>query len=116
MGVIKRYESNAWRSRVVVHNDTVYLAGQVADDWSGDITQQTRETLANIDRMLALAGSDKSKLLSATIWIKRLSDYDAMNAVWDAWLAPGAAPGRACAVLDMADPDILVEITPIAAL
>lgn len=114
--MIKRLESNARRSRIVVHGETVYLAGQVGNDWSADITQQTRETLANIDKMLAVAGTDKSKILSATIWIKRLSDYDAMNAVWDEWLAEGSAPTRACAVVDMADPGILVEITPIAAL
>lgn len=113
--MITRLESNARRSRVVIHDNTVYLAGQVGDDWSGDITQQTREALANIDKMLALAGTDKSKVLSATIWIKRLSDYDQMNAVWDAWVAPNDTPARACAVTDMADPRILVEITPIAA-
>lgn len=113
--MITRLESNARRSRVVIHNDTVYLAGQVADDWSGDIAQQTREALANIDKMLALAGTDKSKLLSATIWVRRLADYDAMNAVWDGWLAEDATPGRSCAVVEMADPRILVEITPIAA-
>jgi len=113
--MITRLESNARRSRVVIHENTVYLAGQVGDDWSGDIAQQTREALANIDKMLALAGTDKSKVLSATIWIKRLSDYDQMNAVWDAWVPPNDTPARACAVVDMADPRILVEITPIAA-
>jgi len=102
--------------RVVSHNGLVFVGGTTCDDESLDMAGQTREILAKLDSYLAEAGSDKTKLLSATIFIKRLSDYDAMNAVWDAWLAPGAAPGRACAVLDMADPDILVEITPIAAL
>ncbi len=113
--MITRLESNARRSRIVVHDNTVYLAGQVGNDWSGDIRQQTREALANVDKMLALAGTDKSKILSATIWIKRLSDYDGMNAVWDEWLAEGGAPARACAVVDMADPGILVEVMPVAA-
>ena len=107
--VEKRY------SEVVIHNGTVYLAGQLADDYSGDIRQQTRETLANIDRMLAEAGSDKSKILSVTIYLKDMADYAGMNEVYDAWVAEGAAPGRACVEAKLYDPRVLVEMMVVAA-
>ena len=109
--VAKRY------SEVVIHNSTVYLAGQLADDFSGDIRQQTRETLNNIDRMLAEAGSDKSKILSLTIFLKDIAaHYDGLNAEFDAWVADGHAPARACVEAAMYQPDVLVEMTVVAAL
>lgn len=109
--VEKRY------SEVVIHNGTVYLAGQLADDYSGDIRQQTRETLANIDRMLAEAGSDKSRILSVTIYLKDMAaHYDGLNAEYDAWVAEGAAAARACVEAKLYRPDVLVEMMVVAAL
>lgn len=108
--VAKRY------SEVVIHNGTVYLAGQLADDFDGDIREQTRQTLVNIDRMLAEAGSEKSKILSLTIFLKDMADYDGLNAEYDAWVAEGAAPARACVEAKMYRPDVLVEMCVVAAL
>jgi enamine deaminase RidA (YjgF/YER057c/UK114 family) len=113
---IERIEVSKRLSEAVVHHETVYLCGQVADDLKGDIASQTREVLANIDTMLARAGSDKSKLLSATVYLKSIGDYAAMNALWDAWTAPGAAPARTCiGGVALYSPDALVEITVTAA-
>lgn len=113
---IERIEASSRLCEAVVHGDTVYLCGQVADDLKGDIRQQTREVLANIDRMLGRAGSGKSKLLAATVYLKSMDDYGAMNEIWDAWTAPGAAPARTClGGVALFSPDALVEITVIAA-
>ena len=114
---IQRFKIGPRMSQVVVHGDTVYLAGQLADDYSGDIRQQTRETLANIDRMLAEAGSDKSKILSVTIYLKDMdAHYDGLNVEYDAWVAEGAAPARACVEAKMYKPEVLVEMMVVAAL
>ncbi|WP_339906399.1 RidA family protein [Pseudomonas guineae] len=114
---VQRLLTETRHSEVVIHNGTVYLAGQLADDYSGDIVAQTRETLASTDRMLAEAGSDKSKILSVTIFLKDIArDYAGFNQVWDAWVVPGAAPARACVEANMYKPDVLVEITVVAAL
>jgi enamine deaminase RidA (YjgF/YER057c/UK114 family) len=113
---IERIEASKRLAEAVVHGDTVYLCGQVADELNGDIGQQTREVLANIDAMLARAGSDKSKLLTATVYLKSMDDYRAMNEIWDAWTAPGAAPARTCVGgVALFSPDALVEITVSAA-
>ena len=113
---IERIEVSKRLSEAVVHHETVYLCGQVADDLKGDIASQTRELLANIDTMLARTGIDKSKLLSATVYLKSIGDYAAMNALWDAWTAPGAAPARTCiGGVALYSPDALVEITVTAA-
>jgi len=113
---IERIEVNKRLSEAVIHGNTVYLCGQVADDLKGDIAQQTREVLANIDKMLARAGTSKAQLLTATVYLKSISDYKAMNEVWDAWTAPGAAPARTClGGVALFSPDALVEITVIAA-
>lgn len=113
---IKRIEVNKRLSEAVVHADTVYLCGQVADELKADIRVQTREVLANIDKMLARAGTDKSKLLSATVYLKTISDYKAMNELWDAWTAPEAAPARTCiGGIELFSPEALVEITVTAA-
>jgi enamine deaminase RidA (YjgF/YER057c/UK114 family) len=94
----------------------VYLCGQVADDLKADIRQQTREVLANIDKMLARAGTSKANLLTATVYLKSIDDYKAMNEIWDAWTAPGAAPARTClGGVALFSPDALVEITVSAA-
>jgi enamine deaminase RidA (YjgF/YER057c/UK114 family) len=114
---VQRLLTEKRHSEIVIHNGTVYLAGQLADDYGGDIMQQTRETLASTDRMLAEAGSDKSKILSVTIYLKDMArDYAGFNQAWDAWVAPGAAPARACVEAKMYKPDVLVEITVVAAL
>ena len=102
-------------SQIVVHGDTVYLAGQVADDRSADVRGQTRQILDKIDRYLAEAGTDKSKLLSATIWLPDISTFDEMNAVWDGWVAEGSPPARACVEARLAAPELKVEIGVIAA-
>ncbi|HET6518501.1 MAG TPA: RidA family protein, partial [Geminicoccaceae bacterium] len=83
-------------SQIVVHGDTVYLAGQVADDPSADVAGQTRQIVEKIDRYLAEAGTDKGKLLSATVWLSDIKTFNEMNGVWDAWVAPGNPPARAC--------------------
>ena len=114
---VQRLHTESRYSEIVIHNGTVYLAGQLADDYSGDIVQQTRETLANTDRLLAEAGSDKSKILSVTIYLKDMErDYAGLNEVWDAWVAPGAAPARACVEAKMYKPEVLVEMMIVAAL
>ena len=113
---IQRHVTNRRMSRVVVHRGVAYLAGAVAADYSGDITQQTRETLADIEATLAKVGSDKTRLLSAQIWLRDLPrDFDAMNAVWESWLPSGQAPSRATCQAAMADPAVLVEIIATAA-
>lgn len=112
---ITRLDQNARRSRAVIHGDTVYLAGQTADDRSADIAGQTRQVLAKIDEMLAAAGTDKSRLLNVTIWLKSMADFNAMNAVYDAWVVPGQTPARCCGQVELAASDIRVEIMAIAA-
>jgi enamine deaminase RidA (YjgF/YER057c/UK114 family) len=93
---IQRYEVGARMSQAVVHNGTVYLAGQVAQNApGGSISDQTKDICAAIDKLLAQCGSDKSKLLSATIWLNTMDDFAEMNAVWDAWVLPGQTPCRA---------------------
>lgn len=114
---IQRLQTNERMSQVVIHGNTVYTAGQVALDAPGEpVTDQTRDILKRIDNLLAQAGSDKSRLLSATIWISDMSTFGEMNAVWDAWVAPGATPARACVEAKLATPQFTVEIAVIAAL
>ena len=113
---VQRLRTESRYREIVIHNGTVYLAGQLADDYSGNIEQQTRETLANIDLMLAEAGTDKSRILSVTIYLKDMArDYAGLNQVWDAWVAEGAAPARACVEAAMYTPEVLVEMTVVAA-
>ena len=107
---IQRLHTESRYSEIVIHNGTVYLAGQLADDYRGDIRQQTRETLASIDRLLAEAGTDKSKILSVTIYLKDMADYAGMNAEWDAWVVPGQAPSRATVEARLANLAWKVEI------
>jgi enamine deaminase RidA (YjgF/YER057c/UK114 family) len=85
---IERIKVGPRMSQAVIHDDTVYLAGQVADDPSADVADQTRQILAKIDRLLAEASTDKSKLLSANVWLSDISTFDQMNAVWDKWVTP----------------------------
>jgi enamine deaminase RidA (YjgF/YER057c/UK114 family) len=114
---ITRVETGQRMSRIVKHNNTIYLCGQVADDPStSDITQQTRTMLAKVDSLLETAGSDREHILSATVYVKDMAtDFEGMNAVWDAWVPEGHAPARACVQASMARPELLVEISVIAA-
>ena len=111
---IQRIRSGQRMSQGVVHGDTIYLAGQVGAP-GRSVTEQTREILANIEELLVECGSDKSKLLSATIWLADMSDFGAMNAVWDAWVGGRDAPARATGEARLAAPDYKVEIIVIAA-
>ena len=113
---ITRYGAGARMSQAVVHGDTVYLAGQVADDTSEGVAGQTAQILAKIDARLAEAGSDKSKLLSANLWITDMRFFNEMNKVWDAWVSPGNTPCRACVEATLAAPQYQVEIMVTAAL
>ena len=112
---ITRHHGNQRMSQIVIHGDTIYLAGQVAADASADITVQTQQVLQKVDDLLAEAGSDNSKILSAQIWIASMGHFAAMNAVWDAWVPEGSAPARACIEARLASPDLLVEVGVIAA-
>ncbi|NNM72784.1 RidA family protein [Enterovirga aerilata] len=113
---IKRIEVGARMSQAVVHGDTVYLAGQVAQRAPGaSVADQTRDILAKTDELLAAAGTDKSKLLSATIWLTDIGTFNEMNAVWDAWVSPGNTPARACVEAKLAAPQFTVEIAVVAA-
>jgi enamine deaminase RidA (YjgF/YER057c/UK114 family) len=114
---IKRFDVGSRMSQAVVHGNTVYVAGQVARNApNGSVTDQTKDILAIIDRLLAQAGSDKSKLLSANIWLADIASFNEMNAVWDAWVAPGSTPCRACVESRLASPQYNVEIMVTAAL
>ena len=93
----------------------VYLAGQVAEDPNADITAQTRSVLKQIDRLLGEAGSDKTRILSTTIYLADMSDYAAMNAVWDAWVPQGEPPARATVEARLANPAYRVEMQVVAA-
>ncbi|MGB0466718.1 MAG: RidA family protein [Pontibacterium sp.] len=113
---IERIGSNDRMSKIVKHNGTVYLCGQTASDAAWDTAEQTQRCLDNIDALLAEAGSERNKILSVTIYVRDMKDFAAMNAVWDAWVAEGEKPARACVEARMARPDVLVELSVIAAL
>ncbi len=114
MPAITRIESAARMSNAVIHNGTVYLAGQVGNPGES-VTDQTRTILSEIDRLLALAGSDKTRILSAQIWLSDIATFAEMNAVWDAWVAPGHTPTRATGESALATPEYKVEIIVVAA-
>ena len=112
--MIKRVETGQRMSRIVEHNGTIYLCGQVAKDTTADIKGQTTTMLEKVDELLTKANSDREHILSATIYIKDMSLFKDMNAIWDAWVPKGHAPVRACVQAQMAREDILVEISVIA--
>jgi enamine deaminase RidA (YjgF/YER057c/UK114 family) len=113
---VERHETGPRMSQVVVHGNTVYLAGVVARNNSGkSMTEQTKEILSTIDGYLAKAGTDKSKLLTANIWITDMADFNEMNAVWDGWVSPGNTPARATVQAKLAAPGYKVEIMVVAA-
>lgn len=112
---IERLHVGPRLSQVVIHGDTVYTAGIVADDANADTGGQTGQILDKIDRYLKEAGTDKSRILSASIWLSDIKYYDDMNAVWDLWVPKGQSPGRACVESRLANPKLRVEIRVIAA-
>ncbi|MCI5048934.1 MAG: RidA family protein [Rickettsiales bacterium] len=113
---ITRYQSGPKLSRAVVHNGIIYLCGQVAKDYEADLKEQTRTMLERVDEHLAEAGTDRNRMLSATIYIKDITQVAQMNEVWGEWLGDGPRPARTCVQAEMAKPNILVEITVTAAL
>jgi enamine deaminase RidA (YjgF/YER057c/UK114 family) len=102
-------------SKIVIHNNTVYLCGQVAKDASADIREQTRTMLEKVDLLLEQAGSDRRHILSATVYIRDMKDFAQMNEVWDDWVIEGYSPARACVEARLARPELLVEVSVIAA-
>ena len=113
--LIERIETKQRMSRIVKHNGTIYLCGQVCADAEQGIEEQMASMLAKVDTLLEQAGSDRKHILSATIFIKDMQDFAAMNAVWDSWVPEGFAPARACVEASMARDSLLVEISVIAA-
>ena len=113
MSDVRRIEPGSRMSQAVIHGDLVWLAGQVAPGRS--VTEQTQAILARIDERLAEAGSSRSRLLQATIWLASMDDFAEMNAVWDAWIDPENPPARACGESRLATPDYRVEIIVVAA-
>jgi len=114
--MVQRFDVGARMSEMAVHNGTVYLAGQIADDASQDIRGQTRQVLGAVDALLARAGSDKAKILLAQIFLADLADFAAMNEVWDAWVAAGHTPPRATVQARLARPEWKLEIVVTAAI
>ena len=115
MTEIKRFDVGPRMSEMAVHNGTVYLAGQIAEDAAQDIAGQTCQVLAAIDALLARAGSDKSKILRAQIFIADLADFAAMNVAWEAWVVPGHTPPRATVQAALAKPQWKIEMVVTAA-
>lgn len=113
---IERLHVGPRMSEAAIHNGVVYLAGQVATDPSVDVGGQTRQVLAAIDRLLARAGTDKSKILRCQIFLADLADFAAMNEVWEAWVVPGHTPPRATVQAALARPEWKVEMVVTAAL
>jgi len=112
---IQRYEGTGRMSRAVVHNNTVYLCGQTCGEADYDVKQQTEVVLQKIEDLLEKYGSDKEHLLSVTIYLRDIKDFQAMNEVWDAWAQEGFEPARACVEARMARDTLLVEMSVIAA-
>jgi enamine deaminase RidA (YjgF/YER057c/UK114 family) len=114
---IRRIQPGPRLSQAVVHDNVVYIAGQVAPPNSGStVAEQTRAILAQIDRLLAEAGTSKASLLSASVWLADIKTFDQMNEVWEKWVVPGATPARATVEARLAGPVFLVEIAGIAAI
>ncbi|MER8981695.1 RidA family protein [Mesorhizobium sp. M0239] len=112
---IRRIDVGPRMSQIVIHGDTVYLAGQVGQP-TGNVASQTKDILAAIDELLAKAGSDKTKILQAIIWLADMSTFAEMNAEWDKWVPQGNTPARATGEAKLATPDYLVEIIITAAI
>lgn len=115
MSNIERFNTSKRMSQAVVHGNTVYLSGQVGTP-GDDVAAQTREVLDHVTTRLQEAGSSPEQMLQAVIWLSDMRHFEAMNAVWDAWVPADAAPARACGEVRLARPALLVEITVVAAL
>jgi enamine deaminase RidA (YjgF/YER057c/UK114 family) len=113
---IERIDPGPRVSEAVVHGDRIHLSGMIPEDRTLDIAGQVRQALAEIDALLARAGTTRSKILTATIWLTDIGDFAAMNAVWDAWVVPGQAPARATVQAALNDPKLKVEIMVVAAI
>ena len=111
--MITRHHTSARMSKIVIHNATAYLCGQVGD--GADVVAQTTDCLARVDRLLTEANSSREGIIQAIIWLADMADYDAMNVVWDAWIPQGCAPARACGEARVAGDDLRVEIIVVAA-
>jgi len=114
MSIIRK-DSTHRMSRIVEHNNTIYLCGQTAKDSTKNIQEQTVTTLEKVEELLEKAGSDKEHILSVTIYLRDMKDFAAMNEIWDAWVVDGHQPARACVEARIARPELLVEMTVIAA-
>jgi enamine deaminase RidA (YjgF/YER057c/UK114 family) len=112
---IQRHNVGKRLSEIVVHNGVAYLAGEVPDDTSKDITGQTEQVLGKIEKLLNQAGSDKTKILSAQIFLADMKDFGGMNVAWEKWVVPGQTPARATIEAKLANPAYRVEIMCIAA-
>ncbi len=115
-GMIMRYQKGSRMSQAVSYGGMVHIAGQVAENRKASIEEQTRDVLGKIDQLLQQAGSDRSKLLAVNVFLPAIVDFDAMNSVYDAWIDPENPPARACVEARLADPDLRVEMTAVAAL
>ena len=113
---LRRFHVGDRMSEMTIHNGTVYLAGQIAEDGSQDIRGQTSQVLAAIDKLLLEAGTDKAHILRCQIFIKDLADFAAMNEVWEDWVAPGDAPPRATVQANLAKPEWKIEMVVTAAM
>ena len=114
LSTIQRYHTSDRMSKIVIHNDTIYLCGQVGT--RGDsIEEQCREALSRVDDLLREAGSSKTNILQAIVWLRSMDDFEAMNKIWEAWVPRGFAPARACGTAEMASKELLVEFTVTAA-
>ena len=116
MSDVRRIDPGPRLSEATILGDRMYLSGMIPEDTSLDVTGQVKQALAEIDSLLAKGGSDKSKILTATIWLSDISDFAAMNKVWDAWVAPGHTPARATVQARLNDPNMKVEIMVVAAI
>ena len=114
MSNIFREDTNQRMSQIVIHDNTIYLSGQVGNKDSNDVATQTSEVLNKIEKLLFKAGSNKNKILSATIYLSDISYFEEMNKVWDNWLPENCAPARATVEAKLAYPELLVEISNIA--
>lgn len=113
---LKRIDPGPRMSEAVIKGNRIYCSGMIPEDTSRDITSQVEQTLAEIDSLLAKGGSDKTKILSAVIWLADISDFAAMNAVWDAWVVAGQTPARATVQAKLNDPKMKIEIMVVAAI
>jgi len=114
MGDINRIKTGKRMSQIVIHNETIYLAGQVGNPGEG-VAEQTRTCLQKVDSLLDEAGSDRTRILQATIWLADMDDFDDMNEIWDSWVTPGISPARACGESKLATPEYKVEVIVVAA-